>query len=160
MELNPLHENTDARRYPGWLTLLRIALGLILLMKGISFLYDLTGLEMIIQDRGGKMISSNAQTLSFLITYINLLGGVFIAVGFITRWAALLQLPILLGAVFLVNIEGGMTLDNRELFLSIIALVLCIVFVIRSSGPISADEFFRSYTNAGRKRGQTKKFFQ
>jgi putative oxidoreductase len=160
MEVNPLKEKSDSRHYPGWLTLLRIVLGLILLVKGFSFFHDSTALESIIRKKGWKLFDTNGEILSFILTYVTLLGGVFIAVGFITRWASLVQIPILIVAVFFINMEGGMSFSNKELLLSFITLVLSVLFVIRSSGPISADEFFRSYTKAGQERGHTKKFFQ
>ena len=160
MEVNPLKEKSDSRHYPRWLTLFRIILGLILLAKGISFFHDSTALESMMQKRGWNMFETNAQTLSFIITYVHLLGGLFISVGFITRWAALAQIPILIGAVFFVNMEAGMSFTNRELLLSIVTLLLSVWFIIKSSGPISADEFFRSYTKAGQEKGHTKKFFQ
>jgi hypothetical protein len=56
--------------------------------------------------------------------------------------------------------EDGVKFTNPELALSMLALVLLIVFLVKGSGTISADEFFRSYTNAGHKTGYTKKFFQ
>jgi NADH:ubiquinone oxidoreductase subunit 3 (subunit A) len=43
-----------------------------------------------------------------------------------------------------------------ELLLSIIVLLLLIVFVIKGSGAISADEYFRSYYKAGYESGHTK----
>ncbi len=145
--------------YSGWLTMLRIILGLILIAKGISFFYDQTSLETIFHERGWDIFSTNAQTWASIITYLSLLGGVFISTGFITRWASLVQIPILIGAVIF-NMQEGISFSNTELLLSAGTLILLIVFVIKGSGAISADEFFRNYTFAGQEKGHTKKFFQ
>ena len=94
------------------------------------------------------MADKNAQAVAFIITYINLLGGFLIAVGLFTRWASAIQIPILIGAIFFVNVKEGMDVSNYELFLSIIVMILLIVFVIKGSGVISADEYFRNYYKA------------
>ncbi len=143
-----------------WLPLLRIVLGIILILKGISFFKDSAKLETMMQTPGIHIINNNASAFAFFITYFNILGGLFIIAGLFTRWIAMLQIPILIGAIIFVNSEAGMNFSNPDLIISIIVLVLLFVFVIKGSGPISADEFFRSYTNAGEKSGYTKKFFQ
>ncbi|MFT3908743.1 MAG: DoxX family protein [Ferruginibacter sp.] len=159
MEAHILRQKNHSNTFPGWLTLARVLLGLVLIAKGISFFHDSSTLETMIHKRGWGIFESNAQTTAVIITYANLLGGVFIATGLFTRWAALVQIPLLLGAVLL-NIQEDISLSNTELILSVITLVLLFVFVVKGSGAISADEFFRNYTFAGQERGHTKKFFQ
>ena len=154
----PIKE-TDSTQ-PKWLVILRAALGLILFWKGISFIHDSSTLEAMVQKTGINMFGANAQTISFIITYVNLLGGFLVIVGLFTKWACILQIPILLGAIILVNIKAGMSASNSELLLSIIVFILLVVFAIKGSGVISADEYFRSYYKAGVKPGSTKKFFQ
>jgi hypothetical protein len=51
-------------------------------------------------------------------------------------------LPILLIAVFFINIPRAGD-EVFELILSIITLLLLIYFVIKGSGPFSADDYFR-----------------
>jgi len=143
-----------------WLPLLRIVLGIILILKGISFFKDSAKLETMMQTPGLHIINNNASAFAFFITYFNILGGLFIIAGLFTRWIAMLQIPILVGAIIFVNSEAGMNFSNPDLIISIVVLILLFVFVIKGSGPISADEFFRTYTNAGEKSGYTKKFFQ
>lgn len=149
----------DTRLYPRGLTLFRIALGLILIIKGIDFYHDSTGLETMMHHRKWEVFDTNAQTISFIITYANLLGGVFIATGLFTRWISMVQIPILIGAVIF-NIDNGISFSNIELLVSLFSLILCVVFVVKGSGAISADEFFRSYFLAGGEKGHTRKFFQ
>ena len=113
-----------------------------------------------LQSTGFNVMNNNASAISFFITYFNLLGGVFIIAGLFTKWVSLLQIPLIIGAIVFVNSKAGISFSNTELALSMLVLVLLIVFVIKGSGNISADEFFRTYTHAGRKSGYTKKFFQ
>ena len=154
------HPHSHTAYKPKWLTLLRVALGIILLLKGFMFFEDTSSLTTMLQSPGFKVLDNNAEAFSFFITYLNLLGGVFIIAGLFTRWVSLLQVPLVIGAIIFVNSKAGMNFSNPELALSILVLLLLFVFIVKGSGTISADEFFRSYTNAGRRSGFTKKFFQ
>ena len=158
MELENAIKKNTSNNQPKWLVIFRIALGIILFWKGISFIYDSSHLKSMMQSTGIGLFDNNAQTFSFIIAYINLLGGLCIAVGLFTRWAALVQIPILIGAIIFVNSKTGMSFSNFELVLSVIVLILLIVFLIKGSGVISADEYFRNYYKAGYESGHTKKF--
>ncbi len=155
MNLESALEKNESRQ-PKWLTLFRIALGLILFWKGISFLQDSSNLQEMVKATGIGLMDNNAQAVALIITYLNLLGGFLIIVGLFTRWISVIQIPILIGAVFFVNAKQGMANNTIELMLSILVLVLLIVFVIKGSGAISADEYFRNYYKAGYESGHTK----
>jgi len=159
MDINTALKKNESLKQPKWLTLFRVALGLILFWKGITFIHDSSALEAMVQKTGINMFNKNAQVIAFIITYASLLGGFLIAVGFFTRWASALQIPFLIGAIRFVNVKAGMRLDNYELILSIIVLILLIVFVIKGSGVLSADEYFRNYYKAGYESGHTGKLF-
>jgi putative oxidoreductase len=145
---------------PRWLTIIRIALGFILFWKGITFIRDTSNLQLMLQTMSIGMIDKNTEWIAFLITYINLLGGLFIGVGLFTRTSSVIQIPILIGAVFFVNNKHSLNQSNSELILSVVVLLLCILFAIKGSGVLSADEYFRSYYKAGSEDGNTRKFFK
>ena len=144
---------------PLWITALRIIVGLILAWKGIVFIRDSALLETLIGRAGVGVFSQNASVISFVVPYLNLLCGLFIGAGLWTKASSIVQIPILIVAVFFVNINR---VENTgfELTLSIITLVLLIFFAIKGSGTLSADEFFRTYYKAGTEDGQTKRFFK
>ena len=144
---------------PKWLTLLRIVLGVILLWKGFIFFQNSVLVESLLKRNTFQMIDNNSETFAFIITYINLLGGFFILIGLFTRWMCLIQIPILLGAIFFVQDMASVSFTNSELLLSIAVLVLLVLFLIKGSGALSADEYFRSYTKAGLEPGHTKNLF-
>ena len=73
---------------------------------------------------------------------------------------SIIQIIIITGAIFFVNSKLGVSFSNVELMLSLIVLVLAILFAVKGSGTLSADEFFRSYTKAGVEPGHTEKFFE
>src|SRR5664279_3631741 len=100
-------EKTSVRQ-PRWLTLIRIALGFILFWKGINFIRDSSDLQLMLQRMSIGVIDKNSGWIAFLITYINLLGGLFIGVGLFTKTSSIVQIPILFGAVFFVNTKHGL----------------------------------------------------
>jgi len=140
---------------PRWLTIVRIALGLILFWKGINFMRDSSDLHLMLQRMSIGVVDKNSVWIEFLITYINLLGGLFIIVGLFTKTSSIILIPILISVVFLVNTRHGLNQSTFELVLSAIVLILLILFSIKGSGVLSADEYFRSYY-----RGNMKKLFK
>lgn len=117
--------------YP--LDLLRIGLGIFLLIKGVLFIGEseqLSELAKPLQSFGGFMI---------LIHYVapaHLIGGILIIFGLLTRWSAIAQLPILLGAIA-VNFIGPM--NGSNLLSAVLITVLCLFFAVYGSGKHSVD---------------------
>jgi len=126
----------------GWLTILRIALGLILIWKGINFIRDISALESLIKQTGVGIFTQNDDALALVVTILTLLCGLFITVGLFTRVASIVQIPIVLVAALFVNIKD-MDRNSFELVLAIVVLVLLILFAIKGSSAFSADEYFR-----------------
>lgn len=117
--------------------LVRMALGVILFLKGVTFITNLEYLQDLISpfDKfGGGMI------LLHYIASAHILGGILIVFGLLTRWAIIAQLPILIGAV-IINFMGEM--HSQNLFLSLLTLAICIFFLIYGSGKHSADYYFK-----------------
>ena len=152
-------QNDEIITQPKWLTLLRIILGIIILYKGFIFFKNSVLVESLLKNNSFQMIDKNSETIAFIITYINLLGGFFILIGLFTRWMCIIQIPILLGAIFFVQDMASVSFTNTELLLSIAVLVLLILFAIKGSGALSADEYFRNYTKAALEPGHTKNLF-
>ena len=77
------------------------------------------------------------------ITIAHLIGGLSLALGLLTRLGALLQIPVLFGAVFLVHLKQGLLSVGQSLELSILVLVLLIIYFVFGSGAFSADNSLR-----------------
>lgn len=127
---------------PAWLTFLRIVLGVILIWKGITFVRDITRLEFLIKQTGVGVFTQNDDVLALLVTMLTLLCGFFITVGLFTRIASIVQIPVVLVALLFVHMK---TADRNgfELVLTIVVFVLLVLFAIKGSGALSADEYFR-----------------
>lgn len=122
-----------------YLDILRMALGVFLCLKGIEFARDNTVLN--------ELINRNVPFSSFLlillghyVVFAHVLGGFLLAVGLLMRFACIIQIPILIGAIIFIN--GEMTGHFSEILVSIAILGLLIYFLIIGSGPWSLDAAF------------------
>ena len=131
----------SATHHPRWLVIIRVGLGLFLMAKGINFMRDSTMLDGILY---GNAAHANNDThwLPIIITWANLLGGLMILIGLWTRLVALLQLPILIGAIIFINVQKGGFAPESELGLAILTLLLVMFFLVEGSGPLSLDTYF------------------
>jgi putative oxidoreductase len=136
-------ENWGNAHHPKMLDIIRMILGLFLLVKGVVFLNTAPFLrDLFIRTQA---ISLSPAMITVLINYVilvHMIGGVLIFLGLLTRLAALVQLPVVFGAVFFVNILNSFF--NSELWLSVLILALLVIFVIIGSGPLSLDRFLTS----------------
>ncbi len=128
--------------HPKWLDLVRAVLGLFLFLKGVDFINNMEVLTTMM----AKSDFLGSLSLGLLAHYIvmgHLVGGAMIAAGLLTRLACLVQLPILLGAVFLINSSAGILAPYSALWISVLVLLLLIYFLIAGSGPLSVDEWMK-----------------
>jgi putative oxidoreductase len=123
---------------PGFLDLFRFVLGVFITYKGIYFITHMSELEM---TTSGINVYFAGMTLSHYVVFAHILGGPMIFFGVFTRIVCLIQLPILIGAVFMVNAPKGFLSigQHMELWLSIVVLVGLIIFMIFGAGRYSID---------------------
>ena len=129
-------EHWGDTHHPKWMDLVRIGLGIFLCYKGIEFVQDMSSMLNVLSGE----FSFGSFTLLLLghyIAFAHLLGGVLLVLGMLTRFACLIQIPILLGAIFFINAEGGLWQPFSELWLSIIVLLLLVYFLVVGNGPWS-----------------------
>jgi putative oxidoreductase len=125
------------------LFLLRVALGCMLMIKGIGFISHIQALEAILAESHFQNLS---QFLIYYIPYAHMLGGLFILLGLWTRFFSLIQLPVLFGAVFLINVpHATFQVQAGELGFSIVVLLLLIFFSIEGNGPYSISRFVHTH---------------
>ena len=131
----------SAHHHPRWLVIVRIGLGLFLFAKGINFMRDTTLLDRLFYG-SASLAEDQTHWLPLIITWANLLGGFMLIVGLWTRLIALLQIPILIGAVVFINNQKEGFASESELGLAVITLLLVIFFLIEGGGPLSLDAYF------------------
>jgi len=120
----------------------RVLFGIFLVAKGSSFIDHREQIEWL-------LVKNNIHFLIFIAAiYIVLLhigGGLLMMTGLITRWAAAFQIPILIGAVFFINLPIGFNGINTETGISIATLVLLIFFFFYGSGNYSLDYYVEKH---------------
>lgn len=126
------------RHHPRWLDIIRICLGIFMVYKGIEVLNNINVLTNTMKDKLSFGIFSMS-VLSHYIVFAHFAGGFLLTIGLLTRLACVLQIPILVGAVFFINSTNAIFGGPSELFLSIVVLILLICFLVVGSGPWSVD---------------------
>src|SRR5665647_2775816 len=117
------------RHHPKWLDIIRITLGIFLCYKGIDFLRNM-GTLMGLMPVKVEFDSFMFIVFGHYVVFAHIVGGILLTLGLFTRFACLIQIPVLLVAVILINIKGDMMRPYSELFLTIIVLFLLIYFLI------------------------------
>lgn len=127
---------------PGFLDFFRIILGLFITYKGLFFITHINSLE---NSAFGLNAHFAGLTIAHYVAFAHILGGPMILLGVFTRFAAVIQLPILIGAVFLVNApKGFLSLgQHMELWISIVVLLGLVTFIIFGAGRFSVDALRR-----------------
>ena len=130
--------------HPRWIDFVRIALGMFIFYKGFIFISHREALMDMMNHVDTALFN---MAMVHYVAFAHLFGGILITLGLMTRLAVLFQLPILLVAVFMVNINMGFfsVADNLEFEISLLVLVLLVVFLIYGSGKFSADEYMRKH---------------
>lgn len=124
-----------------WLDIVRIALGILIFSKGIALISNTAAAQdLILQNNVFGFSGVIASLAIHIIAFAHLVGGILITIGLLTRFAVVIQIPILLGAIFFVNLSKGFSTLNSELWLSVIVLLLLVLFWIIGSGSLSVDE--------------------
>ena len=113
-------------------------MGLFLVYKAIDFLNNMSDLVSLMSYQ--TSFGSFTYILAgHYVVFAHLLGGILLIFGILTRFACIIQIPVLLGAVFFVSTNAEMLRPYSELFLSIIVLLLLIYFLIAGNGPLSVN---------------------
>ncbi len=136
--INKIEDWGNSHR-PGFFDIFRVILGIFITYKGFSFLGNLDNLELTIQ---GTNMSFLSVILAHSVVFAHVLGGPLIVVGLLTRIMCGIQLPIMAGAIILVNFQKGfLSVGNHmELEISILVLIGLVVFMIFGAGKFSIDE--------------------
>ena len=126
--------------HPVLLTILRIILGICLTARGLYFLNNNYALNQMITNSALNSLDMTA-ILAMLITAVHILGGAFIILGLFTKLSTWAQVPIVVGAIIFINLNGGVHIN--DLLFSIFILLLLSIFIIEGGGNISMDHHIK-----------------
>ena len=118
---------------------LRVYLGIALFLKGLYFIGHMSDLF--------SHISHRFQYIDFIFAHyvvlVHIVGGLFIALGLFTRYAALMNIPVLFSAIVFVKIKTGFFSSGAEFELAVMVFMLLLYFVVQGSGKFSLDSYIK-----------------
>jgi uncharacterized membrane protein YphA (DoxX/SURF4 family) len=129
--LNDMLNWFDSRRNQAY-SLIRIYLGIALAVRGLIMLSDPSAITSL----------AGAQQMYMVYSYVfmgHLIGGILLAIGFMTRLAAFFQIPILAGAVFTIHLRQGLMTVGQSLELSSLVLFLLVIYFLFGPGLYAID---------------------
>ena|ERR1700741_1342729 len=126
-------EHWGDTHHPRWMDIVRIVLGIFLVYKGIDFLTNMSDLLSIMSGN----ISFAYLLAGHYAVAAHIFGGVLLTLGVMTRLACIIQIPVLLGAIFFVSSSQNLLRPYAELIITIVVLLLLIYFLVAGNGPWS-----------------------
>lgn len=126
--------NLDSNQHFAY-AFIRIFLGVVLFIRG----------WILVSDPDAIIALVGEQKLHIWFSYLtigHLLGGLSIALGLFTRIGALLQIPILITAVFFIHAQQEIMSGNQSLELASLVLFLLVIILFYGSGRLSLDKYF------------------
>ena len=136
-----IYNNVSKKRAGYFVDALRILTGAILAAGGVQYMLAQSSAMRVLEQIGFDIISSTV--LIPIITIVELVGGILLVFGLLTRMAAAIQIPLII--LFLVGHElrtdvSGISYPMWFDVLILIAIIICIVY---GSGRVSIDRFLR-----------------
>lgn len=116
--------------------LIRIFLGLALLIRGVYIFINPDAIQQI----------ASQENLFIWYSYIaiaHMVGGLLLTIGFFTRVGALIQIPILISALFVVHSNDGLMMGSQSFELAALVLFLLCIFMVYGSGPLALKSFLK-----------------
>ncbi len=118
---------------------LRVYLGIGLVVRGALFARDPALLEQFVDQSGWffPMVLGHGVVLSHIV------GGLMLALGLCTRWAAAVQLPFVAGALFFVHLREGLLASTQSLEFAALVMIMLLAYLICGAGDFSMDQYLR-----------------
>ena len=121
------------------LDIIRTAIGVALFIRGVLWAQD-SGPVVSMITEGDMGVIGSAIFIHFVIV-AHIIGGLMLAFGFRTRVAAVIQIPVLIGAVGIAFLRGGLFMADQSFELAMLVLVILVVLALFGSGTYSLDHF-------------------
>ena len=133
-------EHWGDTHHPQWLDILRIALGVFLCYKGVQFLTNMSDMLALMTTKM-SFGSFTSVLMSNYISFAHILGGILLILGVLTRFACILQIPVMIGAIFFINASPDMYRPFSQMLLAIVVLLLLVLFLIVGNGRLQFLKF-------------------
>jgi putative oxidoreductase len=126
-----------------WATIpLRLGLGIMFMAHGLQKAFGLfggSGIQGFAQMLSG-MGFSPAVFWAYVVAYVELLGGLFLIIGFLTRISALLLLITMLVAVIKLHLANGFFMTAGGFEYNFVIIAMCISLLLSGGGQLSINK--------------------
>ena len=116
----------------------RIYLGIAMFFKGIEVIEH--GAELM-KGPGLSKLPFDVVALTHAVAAVHLVGGMLLAIGMLTRAAAIAQLPVVAGAIIFAHRYEGLFTPSHGLELAMLVLFLLGVVALQGGGRLSVDRW-------------------
>jgi putative oxidoreductase len=82
-----------------------------------------------------------------LVAWGELIGGIALAAGFLTRLAAIGIIAIMVGAIATFHWEHGFDITQHGYEYNVVLIAMCLCLVLGGPGPLAVDRVFRMRRN-------------
>ena len=135
-------DNWSEKHHPLWLDLFRALLGIVLVWQALHFIVNKSSIIQIVEQYGFGFYT---MTAAHAIIGIHLVGGLLILAGLLTRFAAAIQIPVLICNIIFIIIPNGFMSLRSEAELTIVVFALSILFLFEGSGHFSLDYYLKTH---------------
>jgi len=135
-------DNWSEKHHPLWLDLFRALLGIVLVWQAMHFIVNKSSIIQIVEQYGFGFYT---MTAAHAIIGIHLVGGLLILAGLLTRFAAAIQIPVLICNIIFIIIPNGFMSLRSEAELTIVVFALSILFLFEGSGHFSLDYYLKTH---------------
>ena len=119
----------------------------LVLRLALAAIFTYHGATLIKEDWGAgwmnKMPEPSPAPLQLAVAWGQLIGGVAMLLGFLTRLAALGLIAVMGGAIYLVHLPKGFDIRDGGYEYNILIIGVCIALVLMGPGTVAVDRFFR-----------------
>lgn len=130
--------------HPKWVEIFRILLGAFFLWKAFEFINSMNQLATVMfMDQSNFVLDFTLGAIRFYTIMVHIIGGFMVLFGVYTRFWCLIQIPILLLAMFFYHSPTMVMSPDGNLGISVGILLLTIFVTIEGSGPWSADKLLK-----------------
>jgi len=130
------------KHHPLWLDFFRVLLGTVLVWQALYFIVNKSAIVQIVDQYGFGFYT---MTAAHAIIGIHLVGGLLIFFGLLTRFAAAVQLPVLLCNTIFIIIPNGFMSLRSETELTVLVSALVMLFLFEGSGHYSLDNYLKTH---------------
>ncbi|KAB2836491.1 DoxX family protein [bacterium] len=124
------------------LSLVRVALGFIFFMHGAHKALGWFGGPGLEATLGMMTKNGMPAALAYMVIFGELLGGIALMAGFLSRFAALGIAVIMAGAIFTVHGKNGFFLQNQGFEYNLALISMALAVIVGGGGCLALDNFF------------------